>query len=108
MDEQPIENSNAPQPDYSKLQWSVVPVHFDVDAVAEALGLPGPALTHRMLASVIYALTRDATLMAAEEMRLQGKTFHLDGYPDGWPLAHLVAIARYRLLDDDEARGAIQ
>lgn len=110
MKSEAIENANAGEQTDSEPQWQrvSVAVPFDVCAVAAALGVSCETLQRLMLQVTANALTRDAVEMAAEAMRLEGRVFSRDGYPPGWPLEHLAAVTRYRLLDRGTPDGVTQ
>lgn len=110
MKSEAIENANAGEESDSEPQWVHVNVRipFDVAAVATAVGVSCETLQRLMLQVTADALTRDAVEMAAEAMRLEGRTFSRDGFPPGWPLEHLAAVTRYRLLYRGTPDGVTQ
>lgn len=75
-------------------------VHFNADDVAAALGVQPPDLLERMWETLARALCVDAAQLAEADMRAQGKTFPVDGVPDGWPLQYLVAVVVRRLYPE--------
>lgn len=108
MDTLPIGNINSKSQDDTPKRLQRVDIHFDLDAIAHALAISPLELQQRMLQVVLGAICVDAAQMASEEMRMAGRRLGADGWPDGWPLAHIVAVARHRLYGSNEAPGGTQ
>jgi hypothetical protein len=73
---------------------------FDLERLADALGITHAALIARMVKILAGALAVDAAEMADMEMQMQGRRFGLDGFPDGWPYEHLAAVTQHRLFPE--------
>jgi hypothetical protein len=75
-------------------------VRFDIPSVAAALGVSQQALMVRMVRILAAALAIDAAELADAQMQERGERLAVDGYPPGWPDAHLAAVACERLFPE--------
>jgi hypothetical protein len=80
-------------------------VRFNVEEVAECMGIDPHALAVAMFEACASHLVRDAWSLLELTMHERGLRAGVDPYPDGWPTDFLATVAAERMFSDPQDEG---